>query len=137
MATTTLRTPEETIEFGRAMAAALNAGDVLALSGELGAGKTHFVKGVVAGLGANWAVTSPTFTLIHEYPGGRLPIFHADWYRIDHEEELIKIGMDDCLGEDGIVIVEWADKFRGALPPHTRWLEFRFREDGAREVTEG
>ncbi len=118
------------------MAAALNAGDVLALSGELGAGKTHFVKGLVAGLGADCAVTSPTFTLIHEYPGGRLPIFHADWYRIDDEEELIKIGMDDYLAEDGIVIVEWADKFRGALPPHTRWLEFRFREDGAREVAE-
>ena len=136
MRTTILRTPEETIEFGRAMAASLNAGDVLALSGELGAGKTHFVKGVVAGLGADCAVTSPTFTLIHEYPGGRLPIFHADWYRIDDEEELIKIGMDDYLAEDGIVIVEWADKFRAALPPHTRWLDFRFREDGAREVAE-
>ena len=61
MATTILRTPEEMIEFGRTMAAALNAGDVLALSGELGAGKTHFVKGVVAGLGANWAVTSTNF----------------------------------------------------------------------------
>ena len=136
MATTILRTPEETIEFGRTMAAALHAGDVLALSGELGAGKTHFVKGVVAGLGADCAVTSPTFTLIHEYRGGRLPVFHADWYRIDDEEELIKIGMDDYLAEDGVVIVEWAGKFRGALPPHTRWLEFRFREDGAREVAE-
>ena len=136
MRTTILRTPEETIELGRTMAATLNAGDVLALSGELGAGKTHFVKGIVAGLGADCAVTSPTFTLIHEYRGGCLPVFHADWYRIDGEEELLKIGMDDYLADEGIVVVEWADKFRGALPLHTRWLEFHFREDGAREVVE-
>ena len=136
MATTILRTPEDTIEFGRALAASLAAGDVLALTGELGAGKTHFVKGVVAGLGADCAVTSPTFTLIHEYRGGRLPVFHADWYRIDDERELMKIGLDDCLAEDGIVIVEWAGKFPGALPANARWLEFRFREEGAREVAE-
>ena len=136
MPTTILRTPEETIEFGRALAGSLDAGDVLGISGELGAGKTHFVKGLVAGMGAECAVTSPTFTLIHEYLGGRLPVFHADWYRIEDEQELMKIGIDDYLAEDGIVVVEWADKFREALPPRTRWLEFRFREDGAREVTE-
>ena len=136
MATTILRTPEETIAFGRARAGMLNAGDVLGLSGELGAGKTHFVKGLAAGLGAECAVTSPTFTLIHEYRGGRVPLFHADWYRIDDEQDLLKIGLDDYLAEDGIVVVEWADKFRNTLPTNTRWLEFRFREDGAREVTE-
>ena len=137
MATTTLQTPEETIEYGRALAGTLNAGDVLGLCGELGAGKTHFVKGLAAGLGAECAVTSPTFTLIHEYRGGRVPLFHADWYRIDDEQDLLKIGLDDYLAEDGIVVVEWADKFRSALPANTRWLEFRFREDGAREVIEG
>ena len=134
MATTILRTAEETIAFGHALAGTLESGDVLAVCGELGAGKTHFVKGVVAGLGAECAVTSPTFTLIHEYRGGRLPLFHADWYRIDDERELMKIGIDDYLAEEGIVVVEWADKFRSALPARTRWLEFRFREDGAREV---
>ena len=136
MSTTILRTPEETIAFGRALAGMLNAGDVLGLSGELGAGKTHFVKGLAAGLGAECAVTSPTFTLIHEYRGGRVPLFHADWYRIDDEQDLLKIGLDDYLAEDGIVVVEWAGKFRSTLPTNTRWLEFRFREDGAREVTE-
>ena len=136
MATTILRTAEETIAFGRALAATLNSGDVLAVCGELGAGKTHFVKGLAAGLGAECAVTSPTFTLIHEYRGGRLPLFHADWYRIDDERELMKIGIDDYLAEDGIVVIEWADKFRSALPSRTRWLEFRFREDGAREAME-
>ena len=137
MATTILRTAEDTIAFGHALAGTLNSGDVLALCGELGAGKTHFVKGLVAGLGAECAVTSPTFTLIHEYRGGRLPLFHADWYRIDDEQDLMKIGLDDYLAEDGIVVIEWADKFRTALPPRTRWLEFRFREDGTREVAEG
>ena len=136
MATTILRTAEETIAFGHALAGTLESGDVLAVCGELGAGKTHFVKGVVAGLGAECAVTSPTFTLIHEYRGGRLPLFHADWYRIDDERELMKIGIDDYLAEDGIVVIEWADKFRSVLPARTRWLEFRFREDGTREVVE-
>ena len=136
MATTILRTPEETIQFGQTLAATLESGDVLALCGELGAGKTHFVKGLAAGLGAECAVTSPTFTLIHEYRGGRLPLFHADWYRIDEEQDLMKIGIDDYLAEDGIVVVEWADKFRNALPANTRWIEFQILEDSSREVTE-
>ena len=135
MATTILRTPEDTIQYGRAMAGALESGDVIALCGELGAGKTHLVKGLAAGLGAECAVTSPTFTLIHEYRGGRLPIFHADWYRVEEEQELLKIGIDDYLAEDGVVIVEWADKFRATLPARTLWIEFRFLEDGTREVT--
>ena len=137
MATTILRTPEETIAFGQALAGTLESGDVLALSGELGAGKTHLVKGLVAGLGAECPVTSPTFTLIHEYRGGRLPLFHADWYRIEQEQDLMKIGIDDYLAEEGVVVVEWADKFPTALPANTRWIHFRFLEDGTREVTEG
>ncbi len=136
MATTILRTPEETAHFGQAIAGTLEAGDVLALSGELGAGKTQFVKGLVSGLGSECAVTSPTFTLIHEYRGGRVPIFHADWYRVEMESELLQTGIDDCLAEDGVVVIEWADKFPKSLPPGTRWLEFRIREDGTREVTE-
>jgi tRNA threonylcarbamoyladenosine biosynthesis protein TsaE len=123
-------------QFGVALAGSLSAGDVLGLCGELGVGKTQFVKGIVSGLGAECEVTSPTFTLIHEYRGGRLPVFHADLYRIEAESELRKIGIDDCLEQDGITIVEWAEKFRRALPAHTRWLMFRFREDGAREVAE-
>ena len=134
MATTILRTPEETLAFGNAFSGTLAAGDVVALCGELGAGKTQFVKGLVAGLGAECAVTSPTFTLIHEYRGGRLPVFHADWYRLEDERELVRVGLDDYLDEKGILVVEWADKFRQALPADTHWLEFRFREDGTREA---
>ena len=136
MATTILRTPEETIAFGHALAGTLEAGDVIALCGELGAGKTHLVKGLVAGLGAECPVTSPTFTLIHEYLGGRLPLFHADFYRLEEETDLMKIGLDDYLAVEGVVVIEWADKFPKALPTHTRWIEFRFLEDGTREATE-
>ena len=90
----------------------LNARDALALSDELG---------------ADCAVTSPTFGLIHECRRGRLPVFRADWYRIEGEQALMKIGLNDCLAEYGIVVIESADKFRTALPANTRWLEFRFR----------
>ena len=136
MASTILPNPEGTIAHGRAFAAQLRAGDVLALCGDLGAGKTHFVKGLAAGLGTDAAVTSPTFTLIHEYPGGRLPLFHFDLYRLDTADELLRIGFDDYLDSAGVLAIEWAEKFPTLLPPHTRWLRFTHREDGSREVRE-
>jgi len=122
------------MEFGRAQAGALRRGDVLALSGELGAGKTHFVKGVAAGLNAEAAVTSPTFTLIHEYLGGRLPVYHFDFYRLEDEDEALKIGLDEYLDGDGVCLIEWADKFPDLLPAHTRWFRFRHQPDGGRVV---
>ena len=137
MATTILLTPEDTIAFGREIAATLEGGTVLALCGDLGSGKTHFVKGLAEGLGAESEATSPTFTLIHEYRGGRLPLYHVDWYRLDTAAELATIGFDDCLGGNAVVAVEWADKFLEVLPLETRWLRFRYREDGTREVSEG
>lgn len=136
MATTISQSAEDTIALGRTIGATLRRGDVLALCGELGAGKTHFVKGVAAGLEANSAVTSPTFTLIHEYPGGRLPIYHFDFYRLDDEDEALKIGLDEYLDGDGVCLVEWGDKFPALLPPHTRWLRFTHRADGARIIEE-
>ncbi len=134
MATTISRSAEETIAFGEHIAATLRRGDVLALCGELGAGKTHFVKGVAAALGAGTAVTSPTFTLIHEYPGGRLPVYHFDFYRLEDEDEALKIGLDEYLDGDGVCLIEWAEKFPALLPPHTRWLRFTHRDDGARQI---
>jgi tRNA threonylcarbamoyladenosine biosynthesis protein TsaE len=125
---------EETIAAGRAHAANLRRGDVLALCGDLGAGKTHFVKGVAAALGADAAVTSPTFTLIHEYLGGRLPLYHFDFYRLEDEDEALKIGLDEYLDGDGVCIIEWADKFPDLLPAHTRWFRFIHRPDGARDI---
>jgi tRNA threonylcarbamoyladenosine biosynthesis protein TsaE len=107
----------------------------VALCGQLGAGKTHFSKGIVAGLGASEAVTSPTFSLVNEYRSGRLRVFHFDFYRLEEASELVAIGWDDYLEEDGVVIVEWADKFPELLPEETIWLDLSIRENGVHEIT--
>ena len=125
MASIISHSPAETFEHGRALAATLRAGDVLALDGDLGAGKTHFVKGIAAGLGCEGDVTSPTFTLVHEYTGGRLPLFHFDFYRLESEDETLRIGLDDYLGAGGVVVIEWAGKFPALLPLGTRWFRLR------------
>lgn len=134
---TLLQTPEATFEWGRALAENLQGGDVVALCGQLGAGKTQATKGIVAGLGSSAAVTSPTFTLVHEYSDGRLPIFHFDFYRMDSAQEVLTVGWDDILDEPGVVIIEWADLFPELLPPHTRWFQFSAQEDGSRLVQTG
>ena len=132
---TVLATPDDTLAFGRSIADQLRPGDVVALCGQLGAGKTHVVKGILAGLGSNEEVTSPTFSLVHEYQKARLPVFHFDFYRMEHERELLNIGWDEYLDEPGIVIVEWADLFRHLLPPQTRWYLLEALPEGGRRVT--
>lgn len=137
MASIISHNPQETFELGRKFAGELRRGDVLALAGDLGAGKTQFAKGIAAGLGVEAEVTSPTFTLIHEYPGGRLPLYHIDLYRLELEEEALKIGIDDYLAGDGVTIVEWADKFSGLMPPNAqnvRWVKFRPLKGDEREI---
>ena len=100
---------EETTEAGRALAGRLSGGDVLLLYGDLGAGKTAFVRGVAVGLGASGDdVSSPTFTLVQEYRGGRLTLFHADLYRLT-PVEAADLGLDD-VGEAGVLAIEWADR---------------------------
>jgi tRNA threonylcarbamoyladenosine biosynthesis protein TsaE len=100
---------QETIDAGRSLAARLSAGDVVLLYGDLGAGKTAFVRGLALGLGTSPdEVSSPTFTLIHEYRGERLTLFHADLYRLTPLEST-DIGLDE-VGEDGVLAVEWADR---------------------------
>lgn len=136
MATTISHSAEATVAHGYARAAALRRGDILALCGDLGAGKTHFVKGLAAGLGAGAAVTSPTFTLIHEYLSGRLPLYHFDFYRLEDEDEVLKIGLDEYLDGDGVCVIEWGDKFPDLLPTHTQWFRFTHRADGARVIEE-
>ena len=101
---------------GAELAAGLAAGSVLALVGGLGAGKTRMVKGLARGLGFAGEVTSPTFSLVHEYRGGRLPLFHFDLYRLKDQQELLGIGWDEFLDEPGIVVAEWADLFPDLLP---------------------
>ena len=130
------RSAGETFALGENLAHTLAPGSVLALSGDLGAGKTHFVKGVAAGLGYRGEVTSPTFTLIHEYFGGRLPLFHADLYRIETAEEALRAGLEDYLAEPGVTAIEWADKFPGLLPAGTRHFSFLLLEDHSRQIVE-
>ena len=129
-----LLTVADTIAWGTALAPTLRAGDVIALTGNLGAGKTHATKGIVAGLGSPASVSSPTFTLVHEYTGARLPVFHFDFYRMDSASEVLNIGWDDYLEEGGVVIVEWADKFPEIVPEGAQWFEFTILDDGTRNV---
>jgi tRNA threonylcarbamoyladenosine biosynthesis protein TsaE len=106
---------EGTAAVGRELAATLSAGDVLLLYGDLGAGKTAFVRGLAEGLGVSRdQVSSPTFTLIQEYRGGRLPLFHVDLYRIEDPREFDELGLDE-MAENGVLAIEWAEKM--PVPP--------------------
>lgn len=125
---------EEMVAMGRQAAAGVEPGTVIALIGGLGAGKTHWTKGFVAAMGAPAEVTSPTFSLVHEYRGGTLPVFHFDFYRLESAAELVALGWDEYLDEGGVVIAEWADKFPELLPPDTLRLEFTVAADGSRTV---
>jgi tRNA threonylcarbamoyladenosine biosynthesis protein TsaE len=126
--------PEQTFSLGRDFAKRLRAGDVLALDGDLGAGKTQFIKGLAAGLGHTGEVTSPTFTLVHEYTGGHLPLFHFDFYRLENDDEALRIGLDDYLASTGILAIEWAGKFPGILPKATLRLRFHAGHGDARTI---
>jgi tRNA threonylcarbamoyladenosine biosynthesis protein TsaE len=126
----------ETLAFAREFAPRLRPGSVVALCGDLGTGKTHFVKGLAEGLGYIGDVTSPTFTIIHEYLGGLIPLYHFDLYRIEQEDEAVRAGIEDYLGIDGVCAVEWADKFPSLMPRQTRWLDFRIESDGAHTISE-
>jgi tRNA threonylcarbamoyladenosine biosynthesis protein TsaE len=134
MASITTHSEEETIALGRQLAGTLRKGDVLAIAGDLGAGKTHLVKGIATGLGIAQEVTSPTFTLIHEYPGGKFPLYHIDLYRLDEPEEALKIGLDEYLGSNGVTVIEWADKFVELIPADARWIRLRAFEGDLREI---
>jgi tRNA threonylcarbamoyladenosine biosynthesis protein TsaE len=119
--------PEAMRAHGAALARVAAPGDVVGLVGDLGAGKTTFVQGLAEGLGAGPA-TSPTFTLIHVYAGGRLVLYHADLYRLDRPEELEDVGLDDIYRQDGLAAVEWMDKLPNAAPAD--WLEIRLEVAG-------
>ena len=111
----TSNSPGQTEEIGAALAAGLKPGAVLAFTGDLGAGKTAFVRGLARGLGIAERVTSPTFTIVNEYEGGRLPLFHFDMYRLGSSEELFDIGWEDYLARGGVCAVEWSENIADAL----------------------
>jgi tRNA threonylcarbamoyladenosine biosynthesis protein TsaE len=137
MASFTSNSVGETIELARRWSESLAPNDVVALVGDLGAGKTHFVKGLLQGAGGVDEVTSPTFTLIHEYRSGRLPVFHFDFYRLNYLSEIREIGFDDYLEENGVVVVEWGDRFPEVFPERTRWLRIEAPGASERTIIEG
>lgn len=116
MTALTSHSPEETEAAGEALGRTLEAGAVVGLSGELGAGKTCFVRGVARALGVRVRALSPTFTLVNEYRGTRGPVYHVDAYRAGSEAELAALGLDEYFDGEGVTVVEWAEKLGGLLP---------------------
>ncbi len=125
---------EETFAAGASCGRAAKAGDVFGLTGDLGAGKTQFAKGFVAGIGSATEVTSPTFTLIHEYSGGRCPVYHFDFYRLDSGAAVLRLGFDDYLGGDGVCLIEWADRFPEVLPTTAIWISLVLNSPTTRAI---
>jgi tRNA threonylcarbamoyladenosine biosynthesis protein TsaE len=113
----------------------MRPGTVIALVGPLGAGKTQFVKGLVAEIGASVSVTSPTFTLIHEYTGGRVPVYHFDFFRIEDRQSAERLGLHEYFFGDGISVVEWADKFAELIPPGALWISLEPKSETDRLIT--
>ena len=126
--------PEETEALGARLAGALEPGAVVAFTGDLGAGKTAFVRGLARGLGIRDRVTSPTFTIVNEYEGGRLPLFHFDLYRLGCADELFDIGWEDYLARGGVCAVEWSERMEELLEPGTIRVDLRRGEDEDRRV---
>jgi tRNA threonylcarbamoyladenosine biosynthesis protein TsaE len=127
------RSAEETRAIGRGLGAALGPGDVVALIGDLGVGKTCFLQGVAEGLGVTGDVTSPTFVLVNEYQG-RSPVHHLDAYRTGSLTELVDIGVEEMFHGDGVTLVEWADKLLPLLPPHAVIVTISGLGDEPREI---
>ena len=109
------KSPEETELLGQKLGAVLRGGEVIAYRGDLGAGKTAFTRGLARGLGISMRVTSPTYTIVNEYTGGRLPLFHFDMYRLGSSDELFDIGWEDYLLRGGVCAVEWSENVADAM----------------------
>ena len=127
--------PQETEALGKAMGSQLVSGDVVALIGGIGSGKTCFTRGVAAGLGIDRAVpiVSPTFTIINEYPGTP-PLYHFDLYRIDDMVQIFDLGCEEYLGGEGVAIIEWGEKAAQVLPEEHFLVEFFFEDEAIRKI---
>ncbi|MFN2590372.1 MAG: tRNA (adenosine(37)-N6)-threonylcarbamoyltransferase complex ATPase subunit type 1 TsaE [Actinomycetota bacterium] len=120
---------EQTRAVGEAVAPILRPGDVLSLTGDLGAGKTTFVQGVGRGLGVEQPVVSPTFTLVREYRG-TLPIYHLDVYRLSRIQDVLELGFDEMIDEGALVLIEWGDAIEALLPESSLQVELHIADDG-------
>ena len=128
--------PLETEELGRRLGKVLTPGTVIAYTGDLGAGKTAFTRGLADGLGIPERITSPTFTIVNEYEGGRLPLFHFDMYRLGSSDELFDIGWEDYLVRGGVCAVEWSENVEDVLDADTIRVDIRRGEsDDQRRIT--
>lgn len=125
---------EQTREVGARIGAEAQPGDVYALNGDLGAGKTEFVRGFVSARSKTACVHSPSFSILNIYDGVSFPIYHFDFYRMSDPDELIEIGLDDYLRGDGVCLVEWADRFGEVLPEHTTTILFGDEGPGKRSI---
>ena len=125
---------EETLQLGKKFADFMQKGDVYGFIGELASGKTTFIKGILKGMQFEKPVTSPTFTLVNEYDA-KYPVIHIDCYREDELERWIKLGVNDYMDEENIVIIEWADKMKSLLPSNTIYVQFSHKNINSREIT--
>jgi len=128
------RTPDETRTVGAGLAELLVPGDVISLTGDLGAGKTTFVQGAARGLGVGEPVVSPTFVLVREYRGD-VPVYHLDVYRLDRLQEVIDLGFEDLLDPSGVIFVEWGDAIDALLPDEHLRVELRTDDGDARRLS--
>jgi tRNA threonylcarbamoyladenosine biosynthesis protein TsaE len=126
MATNISHNPEETFALGEAWGRAATAGLVIALSGDLGAGKTQLAKGVARGLGVTERVHSPTFTLVNPYTSGRLPLFHVDLYRLETPGQIIAAGLEEYFHPDGVAVIEWAERWLGDANSSFKFQKSKF-----------
>ena len=130
------KSAEQTFDIGFAVGQKAGEGDVFALSGELGAGKTCFTAGLARGLDVSedYTITSPTFTLINEYPG-RCRLYHFDVYRLNRVDELDDLGYEEYVSGKGVVAIEWAEKITSALPPDTVMINFKYADENRRIIS--
>jgi tRNA threonylcarbamoyladenosine biosynthesis protein TsaE len=125
---------EQTYKLGEYLGRALQQGDIICLTGDLGAGKTAFTKGIGIGLDIKEFITSPTYTIINEYDG-RIPLFHFDVYRLEGVEEMYELGYEEYFFGDGAVVIEWADIVKDIIPSERLWITIlRGKEDDNREI---
>ncbi|MCX5777417.1 MAG: tRNA (adenosine(37)-N6)-threonylcarbamoyltransferase complex ATPase subunit type 1 TsaE [Candidatus Firestonebacteria bacterium] len=123
----------ETVKLGETLGKKLQPGSIVALTGDLGAGKTYLTKGIVKGLGLKAAVRSPTFVIMNIYPG-KTPVFHYDCYRLKDETDMEKIGYEEYFYGKGITVIEWADRIPGLIPETAIKIEFKICGENEREI---
>lgn len=125
----------ETIRIGKWVGSHLLVGDIVALVGELGTGKTHFIKGLAAGIGVEESsyISSPSYVLINEYPG-RIPFYHIDLFRLETEKEAEELGLEEYFGGRGVTVIEWADRIPSLLPRENLWVHIRYTGKRSRSI---